>query len=77
MEQWKKMICHGDARRKSVCSASVMHAWEQRNRTSKAELPLDKDCLTLELEDLHLIDFRNEGLGTEDSVEAKLVLEGE
>jgi hypothetical protein len=54
-----------------------MHAWEQRNRTSKAELPLDKDCLTLELEDLHLIDFRNEGLGTEDSVEAKLVLEGE
>jgi hypothetical protein len=45
--------------------------------SNKAELPLDKDCLTLELEDLHLIDFRNEGLGTEDSAEAKLVLEGE
>jgi hypothetical protein len=37
--------------------------------SNKAELPLDKDCLTLELEDLHLIDFRNEGLGTEDSAE--------
>jgi hypothetical protein len=45
--------------------------------SNKAELPLDKDCLTLELEDLHLIDFRNEGLGTEDLAEAKLVLEGE
>ena len=35
--------------------------------SNKAELPLDKDCLTLELEDRLLIDFRNGGLGTEDS----------
>jgi hypothetical protein len=32
--------------------------------SNKAELPLDKDCLTLEIEDLHLIDFRNEGCQT-------------
>jgi hypothetical protein len=45
--------------------------------SNKAELPLDKDCLTLELEDRLLIDFRDGGIGTEDSDEAKLVLEGE
>jgi hypothetical protein len=45
--------------------------------SNEAELALEKDCLTPELEEQHLIDFRNGALGTEDSAEAKLVLEGE
>jgi hypothetical protein len=44
--------------------------------SNEAELALEKDCFTLELEEQHLVDFHNGALGTEDFAEAKLVLEG-
>jgi hypothetical protein len=47
--------CKKEERVLGFCNAHL--GTEESN---KAELPLDKDCLTLELEDLHLINFHND-----------------
>jgi hypothetical protein len=64
--------CNEEEHVLDICNAGL--GTEESN---KAELALEKDCFTLELEEQHLIDFHNGALGTEDSAEAKPVLEGE
>jgi hypothetical protein len=55
---------------KEECVLDFCNAGLGTEESNKAELALEKDCFTLELEEQHLIDFRNGALGTE-------VLEGE